>query len=218
MLSRVTKVMFGMLFAFIGVANAECQRYEGYKTNVDGTVTDPRTNLIWTRCNIGQSIVNNGECIGNAVPISLFDAINVAGSQFDPSVDTWRIPTSSELLSMLDSNCTSKRTNEEIFSIPTDAADYWSSERARYGTAVWYVNGNSGELNLTMNLSDRKLIRLVKGGSNMSRNLFKENAVYLIDNASSLKAWESDRQEARDLNDTLLNLFKSICTQTDFAL
>ncbi len=86
---------------FVGGAwGAECKFFDGFKDNGDGTVTDPRSSLIWKRCAEGFTW-NGKECKQEREPDSdWYRAMHIAkGSSFLGKKD-WRLPSLNELNSV----------------------------------------------------------------------------------------------------------------------
>ncbi|EJL6407792.1 DUF1566 domain-containing protein [Vibrio cholerae] len=138
-----------------------------YLDQLDGTVLDFETNLVWMRCSYGQNW-NGKTCIGEAQKISWHDAIkltyNFAGST------AWRLPTVEELDSLVycskgrkpsarpngehvaatDGECIGdnyQRPTINISAFPNTQNGYWSSSpHAYYGNLAWSVYFNYGNV------------------------------------------------------------------------
>ncbi|WP_260603282.1 DUF1566 domain-containing protein [Vibrio cholerae] len=137
-----------------------------YYDNLDGTVFDKQTQLVWMRCSLGQSW-DGKNCTGKAQEISWDDAIklkhNFAGST------AWRLPTVEELDSLVycskgrkpserpngklvydtDGSCLGdnyQRPTINIRAFPnTSNSVYWSSSPNAYGSyGAWYVDFDNG--------------------------------------------------------------------------
>ena len=68
-----------------------------------GVWTDLQTGLMWSRFSIGQQWVN-GECIGNAKTTDAYTAKNLAREFNFAGYLDWRLPTSSELETLIKQN------------------------------------------------------------------------------------------------------------------
>ncbi|MGL1014218.1 DUF1566 domain-containing protein [Vibrio vulnificus] len=139
---------------------------ERYFDNLDGTVTDKKTGLVWMRCSQGQSW-DGKTCNGEAKEYTWHDATklthNFAGST------AWRLPTVEELDSLVycskgrkpsarpngeyvrDTNgeCLGYNYQEPTINIRafpnTPDSRYWSSSPdANYSSYAWYVYFNGG--------------------------------------------------------------------------
>ena len=95
--------------------------------NGDGTVTDKRNGLTWQLISVGQDW-ENGICLGEAVKFSWDEAIN-SHSDF-AGYDDWRLPTISELESLIDSIEQSHSIPNSKYFIETPSGIFWSSTSA----------------------------------------------------------------------------------------
>ena len=143
-----------------------------YKDNLDGTITDNVTGLMWQK-------VDAGEC-------TWANAQSNASSIRTGGYSDWRLPTPTELFSIMNHNIGNPAAiNTTYFpSNPSGAADYWWTSII-YGsdaTHIWCVNsgGGVGPKPLTETLSAggtfRYHARYVRGaspsiGHNYSNNL-----------------------------------------------
>lgn len=133
---------------------------ERYQLNGDGTVQDKATGLIWKRCSEGQS---GADCKqGAAVTYSWMDAIALAAASDFAGSKEWRLPTITELATLLEYRCTMPAINLTVFPV-TPATNYWSSTPyAGYVNGAWNVNFNDGvQDNCSKNY--RLYVRLVRG-------------------------------------------------------
>lgn len=86
-----------------------------------GTVYDTQTNLTWQRCSVGQHWSEDGGCVGSVQQLSWDDAQK-------QGVDGWRVPTMSELQTLISSSCSFPAINENVFpGMESGALWYWSS-------------------------------------------------------------------------------------------
>lgn len=101
-----------------------------FEDHGDGTLTDRRTGLTWSRCSAGQ-VWRSGTCAESA---SEFDwdaaeayvrGVNDRGDLFYAD---WRVPSLRELASISEVNCRDPRINVDAFPATADGA-YWSSSR-----------------------------------------------------------------------------------------
>jgi len=110
--------------------------------NLDGTVTDISTGLIWMRCSLGQSW-DGTTCEGIATAYSWKDALfNADQSNFADK--TWQLPNIKELQNIVEESCTAPSVNLTIF--PNTMIDkYWSSTpKGNSESSVWLVPFTTG--------------------------------------------------------------------------
>ncbi|MDH5387171.1 MAG: DUF1566 domain-containing protein [Gammaproteobacteria bacterium] len=137
-----------------------------YTDNLDGTVTDNQTGLMWRQCSEGLSTTDTACDTGSAVPytwqvaLQQVQTINVTG--FAGYTD-WRLPNHNELTSLLENSCFSPAINTTAFPV-TPAFNYWSaSPHANLPGSAWYVSFNHGFVD-SSNKTLAYRVRLVRGG------------------------------------------------------
>ncbi len=79
---------------------AEAQRQTDEALLQNGQWRDPATNLIWTRCSLGQTWNGSG-CDGQAKELDWWDAHQAALNHSEGGHSDWRLPTQPELASLL---------------------------------------------------------------------------------------------------------------------
>ena len=105
-----------------------------YTDNGDGTVTDRVTGLMWQKVDAGESTWEN--------------AVARASSATTGGYSDWRLPTPTELFSIMNHNLSNPAAmNTTFFPVnPASAAEYWWTTDI-YGadaTKVWCVNSGGG--------------------------------------------------------------------------
>lgn len=96
----------------------------------DGTLTDRRTGLTWSRCSAGQSW-QSGSCVDKASEFdwtaaeSYVREVNERGDLFYAD---WRLPNLRELATISEVNCQDPRINLEAFP-GTAQGFYWTASR-----------------------------------------------------------------------------------------
>lgn len=104
--------------------------------NGNGTVTDGKTNLIWQKCSAGLSGTNcetgSASTQNWQTALTTCNGLSLAGK-------AWRLPSTNELLSIVDMNKASPAIDTAFF--PATVADsYWSSSTYVSSTTLaWLV-------------------------------------------------------------------------------
>ena len=102
-------------------------------------VVDLERQIEWLRCSVGQRW-NGNECSGNIINLSLDmvpKALVIANEQLGGQ---WRLPSKSELKSIVCKECSSPKINEDIFP-NTDNAPYWTGDQSIFNSK-FYVSIN----------------------------------------------------------------------------
>jgi hypothetical protein len=134
----------------------------------NGTVTDPRTGLMWDRCLQGLS---GADCNVGATQFLDWDgalaAASAANSATYKGYSDWRLPNIKELVSSYEyCNITAALGNGRVFPLGPGASNLWSSSPAASAAGFAYLlSGINGKVAR----EDRPLVgpnsvRLVRGG------------------------------------------------------
>jgi Protein of unknown function (DUF1566) len=102
-MNLIKMLAIALLFAISDVD--ACQRYTAYADNRNGTITDPRTQLVWQKCYYGQTW-NGSSCQGDVREIAWFQAMRWAKANRFLEKHDWRIPTRAEFETIIDPGCT----------------------------------------------------------------------------------------------------------------
>jgi hypothetical protein len=104
---------------------------EKFLDNGDGTITDLRFGLMWTKCTFGQTFnAQENSCIGEGQQMRNWSA--AISSQGDINAtryaehDDWRLPNIKELHSIVERGCMNPAIRPEIFPDSINAP-YWSN-------------------------------------------------------------------------------------------
>ena len=117
---------------------------ERYHDNGDGSVTDKKTGLQWSRCSIGQNWELDG-CAGEPQPLLWSIASLVATTTNPTGENKWRLPELKELSELVELQCAQPAINISIFP-DTPAGAYWTFTRfANKDGSFWQVQFILGE-------------------------------------------------------------------------
>lgn len=94
--------------------------------NTDNLV-DKRTNLIWSRCSIGQHW-SNGNCLGTAQQLTYVAAKDEVRNKILKEKQQWRIPTVAELSLLVELRCFNPAIDLQLFP-NTPSQSYWTTTR-----------------------------------------------------------------------------------------
>jgi hypothetical protein len=136
-----------------------------FEDHGDGTLTDRRSGLTWSRCSAGQ-VWRGNTC---AEPAAEFDwdaaetfvrGVNDRGDLFYAD---WRVPNLRELASISEVNCREPRINLEAFPATAEGF-YWTSSRKLIEGPEWVAFTLSfGAVGMGVSrLAERHYLRLVR--------------------------------------------------------
>lgn len=127
-------------------AVANCQSTDPGRYTIEGSlVTDNRTQLMWSRCSLGQTYAD-GQCTGTATAHNLTQARQLAGSSDIGGYSDWRVPTIDELETLVDGECSYPVVSLEVFP-DTPVSFYASTTPYRFGTyRFMYLYSGTGEV------------------------------------------------------------------------
>lgn len=130
-----------------------------YTDNGDGTITDGNTGLVWQKCGMGQT---GSDCSGGAAAAyNWYQAAGVSNATYNPPAafanacgslnlgghTDWRLPTSNELIDIVDYGQYNPAIDATYFP-NTEPGFYWSSDtEAGSPSSAWYVNFQDGDDN-----------------------------------------------------------------------
>jgi len=126
----------------------------GYIENGDGTVTDATTGLMWQKGSFDS-------------PKSWEESLAYSENLSLAGYDDWRLPTISELVSIIDNTQYMPSVN---VAFPSALTNYWSSSTAASsGSGAWCANFGTGSVygNASKPESINKYVRSVRGGQNI---------------------------------------------------
>jgi hypothetical protein len=136
----------------------QCSFFDDFHDNGDGTVSDPRSGLVWKRCAEGYEW-RNGSCVGIAKDIGWKDAMRAARNSRYLGNNNWRLPTRKELEAVVSANKTACFDNDfgngqyaasTVLAHPVDKygfpGGFWTSEAHtdKYGSNAFFISfGNA---------------------------------------------------------------------------
>jgi hypothetical protein len=131
--------------------------------NLDGTVTDTTTGLIWQKCSYGQEWDNNQKvCTGSPVTVTWKQALDAAETLTWAGHEDWRLPNLNELQTLVDYTHNDPAVNP-IFAADTSSSEYWSSSPAS-PRLVYFVHFFSGRTNSAGDTASSYSVRAVRSG------------------------------------------------------
>jgi len=114
-----------------------------YIVNMDGTVTDQVTGLMWVQCSEGQSWeLKEGEvsCVGVASEYTWDIALSLAKTKVFAGYSDWRLPNIKELASLISEDRYDPAINIVIFPQTSTFPGFWS------GTPYLIGSGRSTQI------------------------------------------------------------------------
>ncbi|CAH9058897.1 hypothetical protein PSECIP111951_01964 [Pseudoalteromonas holothuriae] len=135
---------------------------ERFIKNVDGTVTDTETGLMWQTCEFGQDYDSDSEsCTSTALQVDWQQALVAAKNNVYAGFNDWHVPNVKELASIIEHRCVEPAINQTIFT-STQNDNYWTSTTG--GSQIdhaWAYQLADGKNNLKAKTSD-VFLRLVR--------------------------------------------------------
>ena len=134
-----------LLLAATGHASVMAQ--SRYTVSADGQeVQDTQANLTWRRCTEGMNW-DGKTCAGKASKFSYRAAQKHATASAGKSPQTWRLPTKTELLSLVDKSQKKKPLIDASAFPSTPNAMFWASRpEANDNLNAWIINFGNGRV------------------------------------------------------------------------
>ena len=132
----------------------------------NGTVTHATTGLMWKKCPEGRSY-SAGSCTGSTGSYTWQQALRrgvldtTTGGQSD-----WRLPSRSELLSIVETGCSGQLINTSIFPNIPSSSIFWTSTHTGDldPLSAWLVRFSTGQT-VIYEKANTAYVRLVRGGN-----------------------------------------------------
>ncbi|MBK6999730.1 MAG: DUF1566 domain-containing protein [Rhodoferax sp.] len=148
--------------------------------NADGTVTDPKTGLVWMRCSMGQTWT--GSTCSGSVSTYTFDQANALTSTVTfAGQSDWRMPNIRELQTIVDRSVFSPAIDSNAFP-NTPNSNFWpGSPYAEGGDGAWNIDFNDGSALYISSRNANLAVRLVRGGQSFGSllNLARSTSDYV---------------------------------------
>lgn len=147
--------------------NPSCRFFDGFADNGDGTVTDPRTQLVWKRCSEGQTW-NGAACAGRPTTMNWYDAMQAAKSSRFLGKNDWRLPGQAEFSAVMgdyDGGCRNNKLENGQYAVSGVLGQekyYWSYlPDVGSSSFAWVGNFNAGYVSQSYRGNDFA-VRLVR--------------------------------------------------------
>lgn len=111
------RAFFGALLLCAAFSARSGDAFDGFIDNNDGTLTDPRSGLIWKRCAEGSTF-DGSSCSWTATKMNWFDAMRTAKSSRFLYKDDWRLPSRVEFESVLAPRSAYNKATEKMEYFP----------------------------------------------------------------------------------------------------
>jgi hypothetical protein len=153
--------------------NPQCKFFDGFGDNGDGTVTDPRTKLVWKRCSEGQAWTGTA-CTAQPTKMSWYDAMQAAKDNRFLGKNDWRLPSKDELSAVMgeyEGRCTNNDPDKGQYAVSGTLGQeryLWSySPYVGNSDVAWYVSFSSGYVNY-YNRDVSNAVRLVRASQSLA--------------------------------------------------
>lgn len=134
--------------------NPACRFFDGFTDNADGTVTDPRSGLVWKRCAEGSSW-NGKTCSVAGTEMNWVNAMQAAKASHYLGHTDWRLPTQSELGAVVGSyqQCKSNDWKKGQYAASTAIAH--AADKDKSPGWFWSSSPDAGNTNFAWGASFR---------------------------------------------------------------
>ena len=129
----------------------------------NGTVTHTPTSLMWKKCVQGRS---GTDCTtGSSTTFTWQNALKAAVADTTGTYTDWRLPSRNELLSIVETGCSSPAINTTLFPLTPGSGTFWTSTPTQVDSPddAWGVVFNNGSL-ARRSKSASYYVRLVRAG------------------------------------------------------
>lgn len=130
------------------------------KINDSGTITHQNSNIMWSRCALGQNWQGE-KCTGKPVLKTWDEAQQLAKASDLFSFNDWRLPSIHELSAITELSCQNPAINLKLFPNAPSVSFWTATEFVNDKNLAWQVFFGSGE-NHAAKKSTKAAIRLVR--------------------------------------------------------
>jgi hypothetical protein len=121
---------------------------KSFRDNINGTITDNLTGLLWQKCNAGLDSNSSNCSTGISNTYKWTDAINYCEGLLLGNRSDWRLPNIFELRSIVDYENYKNPSIDSNYFPNSLSNDYWSSTTVSQNTSFsWYIFFNNGIVN-----------------------------------------------------------------------
>ena len=138
-----------------------------FKDNLDGTVTDQDTGLMWMRCSIGQTWDGSaGACLGTASARTWDDAIALPAAEILAGHTDWRLPNIRELQTILDRTKFNPAIDTVAFPDFLPSTFWSATTNVVILNTAWYINFATGDVqSMSNDAFELNYVHLVRGAA-----------------------------------------------------
>ncbi|MBU2863559.1 DUF1566 domain-containing protein [Reinekea forsetii] len=134
---------------------------DDFHIHSDGTVTHLRTELMWSRCSLGQTLKED-RCVGEASEVDWSFGTEAATTSTLAGYNDWRLPDITEIETLIERACYDPAINLTVFP-NTPSLFYWSNTPDIYGPGpAWRLFFYYGDIYYYSYKHNQSAVRLVR--------------------------------------------------------
>jgi hypothetical protein len=133
-----------------------------FQLNADGTALDKTTQLLWSRCLVGQSWDSaSRSCSGTPQQLDWSEALLESKRSTLAGFSTWRLPNAKEILTLIERSCVDPAINLTAFPSSRSENIWTGTTTLNEAERAWAIAMYSGKNN-TKHKNTRLHVRLVR--------------------------------------------------------